>query len=469
MIDKVRVRLVPKTKAGKRGPLAKRTFSPHMVLSEASDADKAVDAELSSRSLGLDAFITPQSNIDGSVDLKTFETLFQTKMIERKCEDVGLMTPSRTGKTIIMPESELKVPDQLSDTIDFAYVPTIPDYHNISFVPPNTSLYHLRLSDVSRSLNVEHCHRRDWTGKGIKIGMADTGFSKHPFFDENGFSISRIVTLSTPNPEYDPSGHGTGESANALWIAPDCRFIGVKDDVSSATALEVTIGEKPHVMTHSWGFDIDYTSKEKLQETNPNLFNEVIDIEQILAMAIDSGIVTIFSAGNGHRAFPACIPDVIAVGGVTVMRDGDLKASNYASSFVSQFYPGRRVPDFCGVVGEAKDKGPMPGHIMLPVPNDSELEGENLPKRAKKQGWGIFSGTSAAAPQLAGIVALMLEVNSSLTPEDVKQILADTAREVTQGQSSMGDEARIGYDLATGAGFIDAFKACLRAERFIIS
>lgn len=73
--------------------------------------------------------------------------------------------------------------------------------------------------------------------------------------------------------------------------------------------------------------------------------------------------MVIFSAGNGHLAFPACIPDVIAVGGVTVQADGILKASSYASSFRSQLYPGRQVPDVCGIVGESSASPPLKGHI----------------------------------------------------------------------------------------------------------
>jgi subtilisin family serine protease len=104
---------------------------------------------------------------------------------------------------------------------------------------------------------------------------------------------------------------------------------------------------------------------------------------------------------------------------------------------------------------------------MLPVPNGSDFEGENMPQSQSQKGWGIFSGTSAAAPQTAGIVALLQSVNESLTPSQAKSILSDTAQDVTRGISGHGDQASIGFDRATGAGFIDAFQACLRAESFI--
>ena len=69
------------------------------------------------------------------------------------------------------------------------------------------------------------------------------------------------------------------------------------------------------------------------------------------------------------------MPDVLAVGGVHARANlvGDdfyLEASDYASSFDSLIYPGRHVPDVCGLVGM------QPGalYIMLPVPPGSAID-----------------------------------------------------------------------------------------------
>jgi hypothetical protein len=59
----------------------------------------------------------------------------------------------------------------------------------------------------------------------------------------------------------------------------------------------------------------------------------------------------------------------------------------------------------------------------------------------------------------------MLSANPDLTPGQVKSILQETAKDVTMGTTGMGDEARTGPDEATGAGFIDAYQACLSASR----
>jgi subtilisin family serine protease len=74
-------------------------------------------------------------------------------------------------------------------------------------------------------------------------------------------------------------------------------------------------------------------------------------------------------------------------------------------------------------------------------------------------GWAVISGTSAAAPQIAGVCALLKQAQPSLSPTLVKQILIASARDVKKGKSCMGDRAGKGFDSATGAGLVDAYKA----------
>ena len=106
-----------------------------------------------------------------------------------------------------------------------------------------------------------------------------------------------------------------------------------------------------------------------------------------------------FSAGNGHVAFPGMMPEVISAGGVYVDQSGAMRASDYASAFTSKIYPGREVPDACGLVGKA-DNGAQ--YIMLPVQPGCEIDRQNSDRTGLNDGWAVISGTSAAAPQMAG-------------------------------------------------------------------
>ncbi len=462
MSDQIRLRLVPKTGSGESITLDTYAITPQLAKQLRPDAERASFALRSTLNLGIEAKITRHSSLECMTTMENVENTFNVQLNE--VEQTTEITSYTTAETYFSPNKELEIPEALQDTIAFAYIPTPPEFFSLSVIPPNVSVYHLRLMDVMRVLQVGPCHRRGWTGRNIRIAMTDTGFANHPYFISQGYNIVRVSTPTTSHPLLDTSGHGTGESANALIVAPDCQFIGVKHNDYSAEALEMALDQNPHIVTNSWGWNIDVRSKEEIRQLNPNLFNEIRDVENIISDAIDDGVVMIFAGGNGHRAFPASFPEVIAIGGVSVAQNGQLAASSYASSFTSQLYPQRQVPDVCGIVGEASASTPLKGHIMLPVPNNSKLEGENMPNSQSNKGWGVFSGTSAAAPQAAGVAALLLSINPDLTPNQIKSILADTATDVTQGTTSLGDIAQDGHDLATGAGFINAFQACLRAE-----
>jgi subtilisin family serine protease len=78
----------------------------------------------------------------------------------------------------------------------------------------------------------------------------------------------------------------------------------------------------------------------------------------------------------------------------------------------------------------------------------------------------VFSGTSAAAPQLAGVRALLLAKNPGLTASDLKNVLRASARDVVLGAANPasnedrgGMPAGTGADGATEAGLVDAFAA----------
>jgi subtilisin family serine protease len=289
--------------------------------------------------------------------------------------------------------------------------------------------------------------------------MVDTGWQSHPYFTSRGYNVQ--PTVLGPGATFanrDENGHGTAESANIFAAAPDVVFKMVKmgGDAVGAFNMAASSVPRPHIISCSWGYSIQ----------NGPLSPYLNTLAAAVSSAVASGITVIFSAGNGHFGFPGQHPDVISAGGVFMKQNGSLQASDYSSGFQSSIYQGRKVPDVCGLVGMR----PKAAYIMLPLPEgcdiDTALAGGTHPngdETTGSDGWAAISGTSAAAPQLAGVCALIKKKNMALTPKEIKKILMKSAIDVVNGncfpQPGMNHPAQAGHDLATGAGLVNAFKA----------
>jgi Subtilase family len=403
-------------------------------------------------------------NIAGPPSL--YESYFSTRLVSEERPVLKSQDREDTATFVECPDTDMPglVPVASSPAADVLEGVALeePRYFHQSPFPPRRGYWHLQVpGDVSMGLNADRAHRMQVTGAGVRVVMVDSGWFRHPHFVNRGYRAAPVVLgPATSAPNDDESGHGTGESANLFAVAPDIDFTMVKINfVNSIGAFNTAIGLGPHVISCSWGSDI----------CGPGLSAASNALAAVVARAVANGIVVVFSAGNGQCGFPGQHPDVVSAGGVMIEPDGGLHASDYTSGFASRVYPGRNVPDVSGLVGMR----PRAAFIMLPLqPGDAidqDLgDGSAHPagdETSPNDGWAAFSGTSAAAPQLAGVCALVKQVNPQLTPSQVRDVLARTARDVTGGTNHprFGEQAVPGYDLATGHGLADAHRAVLAA------
>jgi len=78
-------------------------------------------------------------------------------------------------------------------------------------------------------------------------------------------------------------------------------------------------------------------------------------------------------------------------------------------------------------------------------------------------------GTSASAPHVAGVVALLLQLNPEFRPADIKAILQQSAIDVLlrdKQDMSQPDDIGVGPDNDSGSGYIDAQAAIDIAREF---
>lgn len=339
-------------------------------------------------------------------------------------------------------------------------------------LPPHVPAFHLRVPDgVALVVGAQAAQRAGHDGHDVNVAMVDTGQYMHPYFPAHGYDVAPTVAM-VPNtdPGLDPVGHGTGESANVFAVAPRAtlRPYRASDDrgrlVASIAGFVRAKQDSPHIITNSWGGDYDEPFPKQPDPSDRSVALEIQD-------AIKRGIVVVFSAGNGHFSVEPQVPGVISAGGVFADQALSLRASTYASGYESQWFGGVKVPLVSGAVGML----PRADYIMLPIPAGCQLDVECAAAAdgapgdgtGPKDGWALFSGTSAAAPQVAGACAAILSAKPGLTPAQVAQVLCDTAVDVVAGHNHprFDNPAGPGRDLATGFGLIDVGAAVEAATK----
>jgi uncharacterized repeat protein (TIGR01451 family) len=187
-------------------------------------------------------------------------------------------------------------------------------------------------------------------------------------------------------------GEGVGVAPGARWIAArafDSSGIGYDSWIHAAFEwLLAPAGDPalaPDVVNNSWGNDAS---------SNQVFRDDVRALQQ-------AGILPVFSAGNngpgrGSIASPASYPESLAVGAT----DAEDEIAGFSSRGPSPW-------------GEIKPEIVAPG-----VDVRSALPGG---------GYGSMQGTSMAAPHVAGVLALMLQADASLTFTDAERIVTLTA------------------------------------------
>jgi subtilisin family serine protease len=268
------------------------------------------------------------------------------------------------------------------------------------------------------------------TGGGVTVAVIDTGFADHSYFRRRAYHITRQAAPDTDFPEIDEQGHGTPVLATFLACAPDATVHAIKYD-NTHIALGFAMGI-PHVRV------ITLTSY-----SSPPVFDqEEIAVRFLIGLAVAlQNITVVVATGNdaGGESFPANVPEVISVGGVSVDSSSALKVWDGSTSFRSA--AGRAAPDLCGVASQ----------IHMPMPQVEP---------GKKNPWTCTEGgTSLAVPQVAAIATLLIQKQPVLTPSAVKTVLASQGTDICAGHSATGDVATPGPDLATGGGLVNALKA----------
>ncbi|WP_311771796.1 S8 family serine peptidase [Bacillus pumilus] len=296
-----------------------------------------------------------------------------------------------------------------------------------------------------------------YDGTGTVVASIDTGVEwDHPALKEKyrGFDPAHPnkpthefnwydATTGSEAP-YDDLEHGTHvtgtmvgsepDGKNQIGVAPGAKWIAVKafsedggTDADLLDAGEWILAPKdeagnphpeqaPDVVNNSWG-------------GGPGLDDWYKDVVNAWRAA---DIFPEFSAGN---------TDLFNPGG-----EGSIaNPANYQEVFATG------ATDQDNKLGSFSLQGPSPYGVMKP---DIAAPGVNIrssiPGKGYEDGW---NGTSMAGPHVSAVVALLRQVQSDLSVEEIEQILINTAKPLTDQQ--FPESPNNGY----GAGLVDAREA----------
>lgn len=297
-------------------------------------------------------------------------------------------------------------------------------------------------------------------GQGVKIGVIDTGVDQsHAFFNPAGYTMPAgfpkgqvrfttakvIAARAFPPPgakhakaglavDGDNSSHGThvagiaagnagtevsgadGRPAPVSGVAPRAYIGNYKALVGTDSGLSPN-GNAPEIVAA-----IEAAVRDGMDVLNLSIGEPEIEPRRdVVALALDAaaaaGVVPVVAAGNdyndlgaGSVASPANSDRAITVGAVET--SGTPPASVHA--------------DFSSV---------GPTTISLRLKPDVAAPGVDI-RSSVPGGWSSLSGTSMAAPHVAGAAALLVQRHPGWTVAQVKSALVQTGSDVSDGSDS---------------------------------
>jgi serine protease AprX len=336
---------------------------------------------------------------------------------------------------------------------------------------------------------------KNFTGSGIGVAVIDSGITAGRDFTLANGAGSRIVYnqnfASGPNTAGDLYGHGThvagilaGNGMNSRGTNYRKTFMGIADNASliNLRVLDQNGAGRDSAVIAAIEKAISLKSEYNIRVINLSLGRAVYESYKLdpLCQAVEAawkaGIVVVVAAGNEGRndsahtdgygtiAAPGNDPYAITVGAMKPMGTST-RADDLIASYSSK---GPTLLDHI-----VKPDIVAPGNLMISVlASSSATLVKASPKNvvalssytAKGKGSASYftlSGTSMATPVVTGAVALLLQKNKSLTPDQVKARLMKSAyktfpRSSTAKDPTTGKSYTSQYDIFTvGAGYLD--------------
>jgi serine protease AprX len=375
---------------------------------------------------------------------------------------------SRGGKLDIINGQVLDLPDRV-----LRQLAAHPDVFRVHYDRPIKS-HNFRTAVTVGARDV--IAKYGYTGAGVGIAVIDSGITSwhddlinytSKTFPYGNQRVAKFVDFVNGRTlPYDDNGHGTHVSGIIAGVGYDSRYyekagiaplaslVSLKVlDQNGQGAVSNLIAALNWVALNYQTYNIRVVNMSVGAAVRESYWTDPLTLAA--KVVTDKGITVVTAAGNlgknsagelqyGGITAPGNAPWVLTVGASSTMGTTDRKddtMGDYSSSGPTAFDFAAK-PDLVAP-GTGTVSLAAPGSTFYVTKAPYLIKGSNgLPV------YLTLSGTSMAAPVVAGTVALMLQANPNLTPNLIKAILQYTAQEYP------------GYNaLRQGAGFLNTLGA----------
>jgi subtilisin len=290
------------------------------------------------------------------------------------------------------------------------------------YVPYGITRVH---ADVSKTASIDAV---DPPRIDVNVAVLDTGVDT----GHDDLNVAGGYSCAKGRSYDDHYGHGThaagtigalDDRRGVVGVAPGARIFGVKvlDDDANGTTRELLCGIEWVTSTR-----YDNDSRNDIDVANLSLGGVGTDdgncgksdndvLHQAICKSVEAGVTYVVAAGNEHedasRLIPAAYSEVITVSAVA---DADGRSGGEGGS------PACRA-DEDDTLANFSNHGPVvdiaaPGVcVFSTMPKDAEI--------GDGSGYGTLTGTSFAAPHVAGAAALWISRHPAASPAEVRSAL----------------------------------------------
>ena len=433
---------------------------------------------------------------------------------------------TRTQDVVLVGVSNSRQSTNVTVTITLKTDPLISNQWHLQNLGVSSFASVLPLS--GNDMNVAAAWRDGYTGRGIKVAVVDSGLEiAHedlaPNLDAKSFNF--LNGSNDPTPTVSGFDHGTavaGIVASAAFNGKGGRGVAYEATLRGYNLLASGAGTLANfgyaLGGAAYSSDVDIFN-ESFGSSSSQLPPQVNSYNAINANALTlrggKGAILVQSAGNSFSSFGS-VPSVctqakaygvscgssssdtrrdgtlpIVVGAIAA--DGTKSSYSNAGSSLWVAAPGGEFGMDSNYVPGASGDSLEPAIITASRAgcgnysnrrNALDALGANA-QSAQCQYTAVMNGTSSAAPNLSGVIALMLQANPNLGYRDVKYILAKTAKKtdasrvgvttsglisgtpVTLDQGWVRNAAGYWFSNWYGFGTVDAAAAVSEAKTYV--